>query len=1122
MKKKGISLIVLIITIIVIIILAGVIILNLTKNNPINSAKKAKFLNDIDTFKSELSLYELGKMADANGDYDPKLLNSGTGGTTENGDPIDKDKVITHIITTMENTRYPEILEVIAGELVYIGNNEEESNWGDGVIESKDFKINVSVIPDVTSISGTVSLVGTLVDPNKLEYYKFYISTISGEHDDTPVLEIAEKSATVDFNLTDNILPNTKYYITVEVKMSKESGPRTREIEVVTQKDEIIPELVQIANPNYSNKLDVSPIVITLKDNQGGSGISKSNSKCIINNNSTKYGEEDDIWQTIGINLSEQDFIGDTATKLLNVPSDGEYYIHALGVDNAGNKKSAISGKIVVDTIVPNEAVIVVPQTATNNSIDASVTLSDNDGGSGLNLLECKYIYSSEPYPYGDTESIWNDATAFTSDTQTITVTSSTNDIYYLHVLLVDKAGNRREVLSSGITTNTTTPIAPVITGTVATNTWTNQNVTLTVNEVTSPGITKYEYTINGGAWQTYNSTNKILISNEGTSIIRARAVNNVGTVGADSVGYIVNIDKTAPSIPTVNFNGYTPNTWASGNVNVTLTSTDSASGILKYQYSVDNGTTWYDISGNWIINWNYWGNTIFRSVDKVGNASSNTTAYIIARDGTAPTYTSYNITNVTQTGYDIYVYGVTDALSGISRVQFPTWTDYNGQDDLQASWQTNSQATGQNLGNGTWYYRVNISDHNNESGQYQTHVWIYDNAGSANAFATTGAFIPGEYDSAQGLNRPKLATGMTPIKWDNNGNVVTTTASDPNWYDYTNKKWANAMTADGSMWVWIPKYEYKIPTPHSSTAQTILVNFIKASQKTPSSGYVLNFSGQGIWVGKFKASGTADANSTLSDAITVKPNLTPLKLSVDDAYITSGKMRKNSMYGWGTAGTEINTHMMSNTEWGMVAYLSQSIYGINSEVWINPTSTLTGQVGTYPTQQDGTTYSYNNLQYGGYASTTGNFYGVYDMGARPNFGEHVSAFLDTTDGGDYQVPNTLPRLYSDFMNSTYGRLGPINVYYDNRFKGDSEAIIKSTYDDLSQNAGDALWETSTNYKGSTSWYGNDSEIIRRSSGICFVRGGSRSSIGHPGIFSFVYSTATSLYGFRPIIAVLN
>ncbi len=741
--KKGISLIVLVITIIVIIILAGVVILNLTKNNPIESAKKAKFLNDIDTFKSELSLYELDKMASTDGNYNPKLLNSGLEGTTENGDQINKDKIITDIIKTMENTRYPEILEVIAGELVYIGNNEDESNWGDGVIESKDFKINISVTPDLMSLNGKISLVGTLVDPNKIEYYKIYLSTKNGEYGETPDQEINEKKSTVDFSLTENIKPNTKYYITVEVKMSNESSTRKREIEVVTKKDELGPNTPQIAVPNYSQTLDVSPVAITLNDNDGGSGINKKESKCIINNVATNYTEEDNIWQTIGINIAEEDFIGDTATILLTVPSDGEYYVHVLGVDNAGNKKSAISGKIIVDTIIPNEAVIEVPQTTINNGIEATVTMSDNVGGSGLNISQCKYIYSAVSYPYGDTESIWNNATVFTSETQKVTVTSSTNEIYYLHVLLVDKAGNRREVLSSGVTTNTTTPIAPVITGTVTTSTWTNQNVTLTVNEITSPGITRYEYAVNGGIWQTYNSTNKIVISSEGTSTVKARAVNNVGTIGAESTGYIVNIDKTAPSVPTVNFNGYTPNTWTSGNVNITLTSTDSASGILKYQYSVNNGTTWYDISGNWIINWDYWGNTIFRAVDKVGNVSSSTTSYVIARDGTGPSYTSYSITNVTETGYDVYVYGVADSSSGISRVQFPTWTDYNGQDDLQATWQTNPQATGQNLGNGTWYYRVNISDHNNESGQYQTHIWIYDNAGLANAFATTGAIIP-------------------------------------------------------------------------------------------------------------------------------------------------------------------------------------------------------------------------------------------------------------------------------------------------------------------------------------------------------------------------------------------
>ena len=54
--KKGISLIVLIITIVVIILLAAVVVLTINKNNPIETAKEAKFKEDIRTFQYQLSL----------------------------------------------------------------------------------------------------------------------------------------------------------------------------------------------------------------------------------------------------------------------------------------------------------------------------------------------------------------------------------------------------------------------------------------------------------------------------------------------------------------------------------------------------------------------------------------------------------------------------------------------------------------------------------------------------------------------------------------------------------------------------------------------------------------------------------------------------------------------------------------------------------------------------------------------------------------------------------------------------------------------------------------------------------------------------------------------------------
>lgn len=92
-------------------------------------------------------------------------------------------------------------------------------------------------------------------------------------------------------------------------------------------------------------------------------------------------------------------------------------------------------------------------------------------------------------------------------------------------------------------------------------------------------------------------------------------------------------------------------------------------------------------------------------------------------------TISSYEIKNLTSTGYDVYLYGVTDP-NGINRVQFPTWTVANNQDDIDVSWESSTFSAGTNHENGTWSYRVNITDHNNESGTYTTHVYVYDNNG--------------------------------------------------------------------------------------------------------------------------------------------------------------------------------------------------------------------------------------------------------------------------------------------------------------------------------------------------------------------------------------------------------
>ena len=73
---------------------------------------------------------------------------------------------------------------------------------------------------------------------------------------------------------------------------------------------------------------------------------------------------------------------------------------------------------------------------------------------------------------------------------------------------------------------------------------------------------------------------------------------------------------------------------------------------------------------------------------------------------------------------------------------------------------------------------------------------------------------------------------------------------------------------------------------------------------------------------------------------------------------------------------------MMKNTEWGAVAYLSHSKYGINYEIRINNNNSF--KTGYAATTGSGSSSATNvamwNTPTGYLASTTGNITGVYDM----------------------------------------------------------------------------------------------------------------------------------------------
>ena len=82
------------------------------------------------------------------------------------------------------------------------------------------------------------------------------------------------------------------------------------------------------------------------------------------------------------------------------------------------------------------------------------------------------------------------------------------------------------------------------------------------------------------------------------------------------------------------------------------------------------------------------------------------------------PEITDITVSDVTPEGYRVTA--TFNAPAGVRQIQMPTWTEANGQDDLQ--WYS-----GIIQDEHTAYWDVRISDHNNESGNYITHVYVTD-----------------------------------------------------------------------------------------------------------------------------------------------------------------------------------------------------------------------------------------------------------------------------------------------------------------------------------------------------------------------------------------------------------
>ena len=424
----------------------------------------------------------------------------------------------------------------------------------------------------------------------------------------------------------------------------------------------------------------------------------------------------------------------------------------------------------------------------------------------------------------------------------------------------------------------------------------------------------------------------------------------------------------------------------------------------------------------------------------------------------------------------------------------------------------------------------------------------------------------------------PELSDGMTPVKWDSTQSKwVRTTASDSEWYDYANKEWANVVltpeegenagkdatgtvdvfNADGTlnedsaytMLVWIPRYAYQITSQYhtsTSSAGNIEIVFIdtnnqnKAKTQTYSESYpsvsgssmssyvvhpAFNYGGTklaGFWVGKYETSNTAQTtgNNTTYTAM-IKAGVPSWRsIQVSNIFTVCTELnRSGNPYGLNTSDSVVDPHMMKNSEWGAVAYLSRNTtYGKGSEVWINNSSTyITGNAGNSVSagSASGVTNAYNTGN-GPQASTTGNVTGVYDMSG--GAWEYVAGYVNNGNGNLTTYGSTLVNAadkYKDVYKVTSD--GQSNNYNNSQ---PTTGLGQPTKD--TGHYGDAVWETSSSYSGSGSWY-SDYSSFPYSGSPFFLRGGGYDGTSNAGVFYFGNNTgnSSSNSSFRVVLPVL-
>jgi len=257
--------------------------------------------------------------------------------------------------------------------------------------------------------------------------------------------------------------------------------------------------------------------------------------------------------------------------------------------------------------------------------------------------------------------------------------------------------------------------------------------------------------------------------------------------------------------------------------------------------------------------------------------------------------------------------------------------------------------------------------------------------------------------------------------------------------------------------------------------------------------------------------------NMEKADGLRILPNYISYRgNNVATMFYLARSMSRNGN-AFGLDYSIMNSHVMKNSEWGAVAYLSQSKYGkygntdytgANKEIYMNNsklyyTGKSAGSVSAEAVSEG--SYSYDHASGIG-ASTTGNIYGIYDMSG--GTWEYVMAVFSNSNG-DIWTGNS--ETFNFGFTGLVGQSGtlytgldfPLLKYFDVYKATSGINIDVTTACNGTICYGHALSET-------VGWYDDSINSFMSATYPTLVRGGNRS--GHAGVFTYSKDTAPEEY----------